>query len=100
RDREPDFSTIKTWLDSKDERAMMAGALLLDAVNHDRLRREDEIAVVAEFARRRDTTADAPRIVAQHVADHDDAPFAPVLRAFAQHADASVRAIATAAAPG
>lgn len=97
RDREPDFSTIKAWLGGKDERAMVAGGLLLDAVNHDRLRAEDEIAVLVEFARRRDSAPEAARIVARHAVDHADAAFAPVLRAFEQHPDASVRAIVTAA---
>jgi hypothetical protein len=94
RDREPDLSTIKAWLGGKDERAMVAGALLLDAVNHDGVRREDEIAILTEFARRRDSAPEAARIAVRHAADHDDPAFAPVLRGFEQHADPSVRELA------
>jgi hypothetical protein len=95
RDRERDLSTVKAWLGAKDERHMIAGALLLDAFDHDRIRPADEIAALVEFARRADTAPEAARIAAKHAADHDDAAFAPVLRAFEHHPDASVRAIAT-----
>jgi hypothetical protein len=73
---------------------MVAGALLLDAFDHARIRAADEVAMLVGFARRTDTDAEAARIVAKHAADHDDPAFAPVLRAFEHHADAAVRQVA------
>jgi len=95
RDLEPDLATVKAWLGSKDERPMVAGALLLDAFDHARIRSADEVAIVLEFARRADSDPEAARTVAKHAADHEDPAFAPVLRAFEHYGDASVRAIAS-----
>lgn len=95
RDREPDLSTLRSWLASSDERPLIAGALLLDTFDHARLPTTDELPLLLAFARRSDTTPSAASLVAQHSADHADPAFAPVLQAFAQHPDASVRAVAT-----
>ena len=94
RDVEPDLTTVKAWLAAKDERPMVAGALLLDAFDHARIRADDEIAMILAFARRTETDAEAARIVAKHAADHADPAFAPVLHAFEHHADAAVRQVA------
>jgi hypothetical protein len=94
RDLEPDLSTVKTWLAGHDERSMVAGALLLDAFDHGKLKGDGEAQMVIGFARRTDSDAEAARIVAKHAADHEDAAFAPALQAFAKHADAKVRDIA------
>lgn len=95
RDRERDLATVEAWLGSKYERPMIAGALLLDAFDHARIRPHDEVALLLDFARRDDTAAEAARIVARHATEHDDAAFAPVLREFVRHPDPSVREIAT-----
>jgi hypothetical protein len=96
RELEHDLTTVRTWLGAKDERPMVAGGLLLDALDHASIRAADEVAMLLEFARRTDTAPEAARIVAGHAAAHDDPAFAPVLRAFAEHPDASVRALAAA----
>jgi hypothetical protein len=95
RDREPDLTTVKAWLGATEERPMVAGALLLDAFDHAKLRADDEVAALLPFARRKDTAPEAARIVAKHAAEHGDAAFAPVLRAFELHGDASVRELAS-----
>lgn len=95
RDREPDLTTVRTWLAATEERPLIGGALLLDALDHDRIRRDDEVAMLVEFARRGDTAPEAARIIAQHAADHADPAFTPVLRELEHHPDASVRDLAS-----
>jgi hypothetical protein len=95
RDREPDLTTVKAWLESKDERPMIAGALLLDAFNHDLIQTTDEVGVLIDFAHRGDTVEEAARMVATHAAEHDDVAFAPVLRSFERHSAPSVRELAS-----
>jgi hypothetical protein len=94
RDREPDLTTVAAWLGAAAERPMIAGALLLDAFDHDRLRTADEVELLVGFARRTDTAAEAARIVARHAVDHGEPAFAPVLQALEHHPDASVRELA------
>jgi hypothetical protein len=94
RDLEPDLSTVKTWLAAKDERPMVAGALMLDGFDHDKLKGDDEAQMVIAFARRADTDPEAARIIARHAAAHGEPAFAPALRAFEHHGDPSVREIA------
>lgn len=91
RDREHDLTTLRAWLGSREERPMVAGGLLLDAFDHAYIRTDDEVALLLAFARRDDTAPEAARIVAKHAADHGDAAFAPILRAFEHHPDSSVR---------
>lgn len=92
RDRENDLATVKAWLSSTQERPMMAGALLLDALDHAEINVIDEVAVLLAFARRPDTAPDAARLVLAHAAAHDDPAFAPVIRELVRHADPAVRA--------
>lgn len=94
RTREPDLKTITKWLAGKD--TAVAGALLLDGVDHDHLPVADEVTMLLEFARRTDSPPDAARLIAQHAIDHEDAAFAPVVKALAGHPDASVREAAAA----
>lgn len=96
-DREHDLSTVRAWLSSTETRPMIAGALLLDALNHDGIAAADEAALLVAFARRRDTDVEAARMVAAHAVAHDDPAFAPVIRAFAEHPAAVVREAAAAA---
>lgn len=91
RDLEHDLTTVKAWLSAKDARPQLTGALLLDAFDHDRLPPTAEVPVLLAFAKRHDTDPEAAKLVADHAARHDDAAFAPVLAAFAQHPDAGVR---------
>lgn len=91
RDREPDLTTVTRWLSATAERTAVAGALLLDMINHDKLAPQDEIATLLDFARRPDSVPAAARLVAHHAVNHDDPAFAPVVAAFAKHGDASVR---------
>lgn len=94
RDREKDLSTVKAWLAKDDERAQLAGALLLDGFNHDLLKPADEVAVMLAFAQRPDTHAEAAKLIVQHADGHDDGAFEPVLRALTKHKDAQVRELA------
>lgn len=90
-EREHDLGTVATWLAAKEERPMIAGALLLDAFDHSRLDPEAEAAVLLEFARRADTDPEAARLVASHAAAHEEPAFAPVVAAFTKHRDPAVR---------
>ena len=78
-DREHDLTTVGAWLSSKDARPMIAGALLLDALNHDGIAVADEVALLQVFVGRHDTDPEAARIVAAHAAAHDQPAFAPVV---------------------
>jgi hypothetical protein len=97
--REPDLSTVKTWLSSTQERPMIAGALLLDAMDHATIHPTEEVAMLLDFARRTDTTAESAQLIARHAVDHDDPAFLPVLRALSKHPDATVRALAATHSP-
>jgi hypothetical protein len=94
RTREPDLVTVTKWLAATDERTGVAGALLLDMIDHDHVVVADELAMLLEFARRPDSPAAVARLVVQHAIDHDDPAFAPVVQAFAAHGDAQVRELA------
>ncbi|MBC7978089.1 MAG: hypothetical protein H7138_24160, partial [Myxococcales bacterium] len=59
RELEHDMTTVQTWLGAKDERSMVAGGLLLDALDHAPIRTGDEVAVLLDFARRTDTAPEA-----------------------------------------
>jgi hypothetical protein len=96
RDLEHDLSTVKTWLAAPDARPQLAAALLLEAMDHARLLAVDEAPLLLAYAQRSDSDPESARLVAKHAAHHTDPAFAPVIAAFAQHADPSVR---TAVAP-
>jgi len=100
RDRERDLTTVAAWLAGRDERSMVAGALLLDAFDHARVRPDEEVAMLLAFARRTDTDPEAAGIIARHAVDHGEPAFAPVLEALARHPDASVRELALATPAG
>lgn len=87
-DREHDLSTVRAWLSSKEQRPMIAGALLLDALNHDGIPVADEVALLQAFADRTDSDPETLRLVAAHAAAHDDPAFAPVAAKLATRADA------------
>jgi len=91
--REHDLSTVQAWLGAKDERSMIAGGLLLDALDHATIRTPDEVTALLAFAHRTDSDPEAARIVAAHAVGHDDPAFRPVLDAFARHPEAAVRAL-------
>ncbi|HET9624429.1 MAG TPA: hypothetical protein VFP84_23820 [Kofleriaceae bacterium] len=94
RDLERDLSTVQTWLAAKEPRPQLAAALLLDAMDHATIAAGDEAALLLAYARRADSDPEAARLVAQHAVQHADPTFAPVLAAFAHHADPAVRAAA------
>lgn len=99
RERERDLGTVAAWLAAAQERPMIAGALLLDVLDHSGLEPAAEAALLLEFARRTDAAPEAARLVASHAAAHEEPVFATVVAAFAHHRDPAVREAAAAGAP-
>ena len=78
---------------------MAAGAALLDAVDHSKIKQEaEELPLLLEVAKRGDLPEDVALSLVDHVASHEDNAFLPILDALGKHPSEAVRSKAREAA--